>query len=60
MSPPGIRPGSSPSMRITYGTRTISSEAAATRLSTRSAREPVRRAISRAATGMARKATSAA
>nr|WP_239162151.1 hypothetical protein [Acrocarpospora phusangensis] len=47
-------------MRITYGTRTISSEAAATRLSTRSAREPVRRAISRAATGMARKATSAA
>nr|WP_250213142.1 hypothetical protein [Acrocarpospora catenulata] len=60
VSPAGTRPGSSPSMPIRYGRSTSAREPIATRLSTRTAVERVRRAIRRPAIGMARKAARAA
>nr|WP_067135945.1 hypothetical protein [Microtetraspora malaysiensis] len=60
MSPAGIIPGSSPSVRIAYGTSTRRSEPIAIWLKTRTGREPVRRAMSSPASGMQTNATNAA
>ncbi|GAA0391821.1 hypothetical protein Acor_18070 [Acrocarpospora corrugata] len=60
MRPPGTSPGSRPSIRIAYGTTTITSDPSAIRLSTRIARDRVRLASSSPAVGMAMKAIRAA